>query len=70
MDDDMSDLDLGDIDLLGLEDACKQKAFHAISPKQIQLIKEVLKKSRARFKLGIQNNPQKYPKNVPRDTKK
>ena len=35
MDEDMGDIELGDLDLLGLEDACKNKTLHAISPKQI-----------------------------------
>jgi hypothetical protein len=33
MDEDMGDLDLGELDLLGLEDACKKHAFHTIAPK-------------------------------------
>lgn len=33
MDDDMGDLDLYELDLLGLEDACKKHAFHTILPK-------------------------------------
>jgi hypothetical protein len=46
MDEDMGDLDLGELDLLGLEDACKKHAFHMIAPKQIHLLKEVLNKSK------------------------
>jgi hypothetical protein len=46
MDEDMSDLALGDMDLLGLEDACRHNAFHAISPKHIQLLKDALIKAK------------------------
>jgi len=33
MDEDMGDMDLGELDLLGIEDACKKHAFHTIAPK-------------------------------------
>ena len=46
MDEDMGDLDLGELDLLGLEDACNKRAFHMIAPKQIQVLKEVLDKDK------------------------
>jgi hypothetical protein len=44
MDKDMGDLYMGELDLLGLEDACKKHAFHTITPKKIHLLKEVLHK--------------------------
>ena len=52
MDEDMNDLDLGDIDLLGLAESYRRKSYHAISSKQIQLLKDAL--SKAISKLGIQ----------------
>jgi len=62
MDEDMGDLDLGELDLLGLEDACKKHAFHTISPKKINLLKEVLNKAKLHTRFGIQNNPPTYLK--------
>ena len=35
MDEDMNDLDLGDLDLLGLEEAYRHKALHAFLGKKI-----------------------------------
>jgi acetate kinase len=70
MDEDMGDLDLGELDLLGLEDACKKHAFHTIAPKQIHLLKEVLNKAKCVARLGIQNNPPIDLKKVVKDLKK
>ena len=53
MDEDMGDLDLGEIYLLGLEDACKKRSFHTIAPKKIHLLKEVLNKAKMQSRIGI-----------------
>jgi hypothetical protein len=70
MDGDMGDIDLGDLDLLGIEDACKKHAFHTMTPKQIHLLKEFLNKSKLHDRLGIQNNPPTSLKKVVKDLKK
>ena len=63
MDEDMWDIDLGDLYLLGLEDACKNNTLHAISPKKIQLLTDILNTARTRAKLGIiTNNPKETTK--------
>ena len=53
--DDMGDIELGDVDLIGLEDACRNKTFHGIAPKKIHLIKDILIKSKSQSRLGIIN---------------
>ena len=60
MDEDMNDLELGDLDLLGLEESCHHKYFYVISSKKIQLLKDTLSKTKAISKLGIQNLSPKY----------
>ena len=42
IDEDMGELDLREIDLIGIEDACSYKSYRCISSKQIQLLKEAL----------------------------
>jgi hypothetical protein len=70
MDVEMSDLDLGDLDLHGMEDAFQRHTLNSISTKKIQLLKEALHKSRDRDKLGIQNIQQKELKRAVKDIKK
>ena len=53
MDDDMSDVEIGELDLQAVEEACKKKAFNSISPKQIQLLTNALHKANANCELGI-----------------
>ena len=53
MDEDMGDIELEDLDLLGLEYACKNNIHHAIAPKEIQLLTEILQSSITRTKWGI-----------------
>lgn len=38
MDEEIFELELGDLDISGIEEACAQKSFHSITPKQIQLL--------------------------------
>ena len=45
--------DLGDLDLLGLEDACKNNTLHDIAPKQIQMLTDILHTAKANNKMGI-----------------
>ena len=47
------DIDLKGLDLLGLEEACKNNALHAITPKQIQFPTDILQSPNTRSKLGV-----------------
>ena len=53
MDDDMSDVEIGELDLQALEEACKRKAFSSILPKKIQLLTDSRLKSNVKCDLGI-----------------
>ena len=53
MDDDMSDVEIGILDLQALEEACKKQAFGSISPNKIQLLTYAIHKSNANCELGI-----------------
>ena len=70
MNEDMGDIDLGDLDLLRLEDACKNNTLHAIAPKQIQLLTNILNSSRTRAKLGIITNKPKETQKSLKESKK
>ena len=54
MEDDSESFDLGELDLIGLEDAWKRKEFDKIQPQQIDSLEEVLIKLHQHKKLGIQ----------------
>ena len=56
MDEDMGDIDLGDLYLLGPECVYKNNTLHAIAPKQIQLLTNILNSARTRARLGIITN--------------
>ena len=61
----MGDIDLGDLDLLGLKDACKNNTLHSIIPKKIQLLTDILQSTNTRSKLGIIiSNPKETKKNI------
>ena len=47
------EIDLNDVDLVSLEEACKNNAMHAITPKQIQLLIDILQSPSIRSKLGV-----------------
>ena len=54
MEEDSESLDLGELDLLGLEDACRRKEFDKINPRQIDTLEVVLSRAQQQKKLGIQ----------------
>ena len=70
MDDDMSDVEIGELDLQALKEACKKKAFNSILPKKIQLLTDSHLKSNAKCDLGIQNVHPKELRKGMKDIKK
>ena len=44
MHEEMVEIEIGGLDLLGMEDACTRKSFYSITPTQIQILKEALAK--------------------------
>ena len=67
MDEEMGDIELGDLDLVGLEDACKNNTFQDIAPKQIQMLTDILHNAKANKKLSIVTTT---PKETKKGTKK
>ena len=70
MDEEMGDIDLGDLDLLGLEDAYKNNSFKDISPTHIQNITDILHTAKANNKLGIITANPKDTKKGSKESKK
>ena len=70
MDDDMSDVEIGELDLQALDETCKKQAFSSISPKKIQLLAHALHKVNVKCELGIQNVHPKYLRKSMKDIKK
>lgn len=53
MDEEMGELELGELDVIGMEDACRRNTFNSISQNPIQLLKEALHIARTTNKLGV-----------------
>ena len=66
----MGDIDLGDLDLSGLEDAYKNNTLHVVAPKQIHLLTDILNSARTRARLGIITNNPKEQKIVSMNLKR
>ena len=53
MEEDLEGLELGELDIIGLEDAYKIKYFDKIKPHQIDKLVKVLSKAQQQMKLGV-----------------
>ena len=63
MDEEMGDIEIGELDLASLEKACKNNDPQNIAPKQIEMLTNILHKAKASNKLGIITaNPKDYKK--------
>ena len=54
MEEELESIDLDDLDILGLEVACKNREYHKISPKQIDNLEVTLLRAQLIPSLGIQ----------------
>ena len=54
MEEDSEGLDLGELDILGLEDACRRKDFEKINPHQIGKLEMALTRFQQQKKIGVQ----------------
>ena len=70
MDEEMGDNDLGGLDIVRLEDTCKNKTFQNIAPNQIELLTNILHSIKANNKLGVVTTTPKHIKKNTKDTKK
>ena len=55
MEEDSEGIGFGELDILGLEDACRRKEFDKINPQKIDTLEVVLTEVQHQKKLGIQS---------------
>ena len=70
MDEEMGDIELGELDLAGLENACENHNLQNIAPKQIQMLTNILHTTKANNKLGIITANPKHTKKGTKESKK
>ena len=70
MDEEMGDIELGELDLAGLENACENNNLQNIAPKQIQMLTNILHTAKANKKLGIVTTTPKETKKGNKESKK
>ena len=59
MDEEMQEIDLGELYLVGIEDTYDRKSYESIFSRQIQLLQKALAKPKSQNNLEIYNPPQK-----------
>lgn len=70
MDEDSEPIDIGELDILGLEQACKSGNFDKIPDKQVDNLVEILNKAQKKYSLGVQTGSQWDGKFISKDSKK
>ena len=70
MDEEMSQIEMGELNLLGLDYSYTKKYFSSIPSYQIQLLKEALRKAKVQNKLGVINIQQKDKQRLMWESKK
>jgi len=70
MEEDSENIDIGELDLLGLEQACKSSKFGKITDTQVDNLVEVLSKAQKKHSLGVQKGSQWDGKFFSKDSKK
>lgn len=67
---DRETIDIGELDILGLEKACKTGKFDKITDKRVDNLVEVLSKAQKKYSLGVQKGSQWDGKFLYKDSKK
>ena len=70
MEEEPESIDLGDLDILGLETACRQKDFSTIPPRQLESLEVVLARAQQHKCLGIQAGSPWDGKRIMKESKK
>jgi len=70
MEEDMESIDIGELDILGLEQACKTGNFDKIPDRQVDNLVAVLNKAQKKYSLGVQIGSQWDGKFITKDSKK
>lgn len=70
MEDDSEPIDIGELDILGLEQACKSGNFDKIPDTQVDNLVEILNKAQKKYSLAVQTGSQWEGKFASKDSKK
>lgn len=70
MEEDSETIDIGELDILGLEQACKTGNFYKIPEKQVDKLVEILNRAHKKHSLGVQIGSQWDGKFITKDSKK
>ena len=70
MEEDPENIDIGELDILGLEQACKTGNFDKILDRQVDKLVEVLNHAHKKHSLGVQIGSQWDGKFITKDSKK
>ena len=70
MEDETDNADIGELDILALEEACHQKEYKKIKPHQIDKLEVVLSHAQQRNSLGIQAGGPWDDRKIMKDSKK
>lgn len=70
MDEDLEPLDFGELDILGLEQACRTRNFEKIREEQVDNLVAVLSKAQKKYSLGVQIGSPWDGKFITKDSKK
>jgi len=70
MEEDTESIDISELDILGLEQACKTGNFDKIPDRQVDNLVEVLNKAQKKYSLGVQIDSQWDGKFITKDSKK
>lgn len=70
MEEDPENIDIGELDILGLEQACKSRKFDKIPDWQVDNLVEVLNRAQKKYSLGVQIGSQWDGKFITKDNKK
>lgn len=70
MEEDQEPLDIGELDILGLEQACRTKNFEKIPEREVDNLVEVLTRAQKKYSLGVQIGSPWDGKFISKDNKK
>ena len=70
MDEDQTLVDIGALDITGLEEACRTKNFEQIPEKEVDNLVEVLGRAQKKYSLGVQMGSPWDGKFITKDNKK
>jgi len=70
MEEDLEHIDIGELDILSLEQACKTGNFEKIPDRQVDNLVEVLNKAQNKYSLGVQIGSPWDGKFITKDNKK